>query len=467
MGLLTRKLLNNKIVGEMIAPQSDAILNRYLICDALSGFKAQIECTNASKDIRTLKRCISNLGIGQDEPMWENFTYRVDCKTSEAAYKFLLPIACALGKKCIYELDGNLMFSDMDPFYKILRTHGIKSEKIREDQIKVTGQLTGGTYIFPGDTDGQTLSGLLMALPLIKNKSTVMVENIPQSEPYVEMTVDIMKKSGIHIDVLKDQNGVSYVYKIPGEQKYDLASKINVEGDWALASYFFAGAAICGTSVTCTNLNLDTLQGDARFLNILRLFGAKVSWTEHQKIDAYEDNAGIFWSDVTVEGGHLNAVNIDATDIPQLLGPVMLLASCAEGVTIIKNASSLKLGKQRVENMIKAMADIGCRITELDDGILIEGSCGRPLTGGRVKSCNDYNIAMMTAIASCICDEPVVIEQADAVDRAYPDFFDVLDSMKKVPPLKCFGVPSSGHDSLDDNALDAPQSAPGSLRDNI
>lgn len=432
MALLTRTLSNNKINGTVNVPQSSSLIHRHLICGALSDSNYVVHYENNSKDVKATLKCIENLGLYEKESLaLENCIYRLECGQSDWAYKFLMPLAAAMGKECIFSLKGNLVFVSMDSFYRVLRTHGLKREILRPDLVKVTGHLTAGTYILPGVSDGQALSGLLMALPLLKENSTVMAEKKPQSEMYVDMTIDIMRKSGIKIDVLKDQNGLSRVYKIPGRQTYNLHTEEKIENDWSLAAYWLTGAAISGGEVTCVDMNIDSLQGDKRILNILKLFGAEIEAVKHEEPDAIEDGQEIYWSDVTVKGAPLKGVNIDAEDIPDLLGPVLLLASMAEGVSIIRNVENLRVSTEQVKNTVEAMEAIGAQITLVTDGILINGNAGVPLEGGRVGSHRDYKIIMMAAIAASVCKEAVVIENTDEVDSGYPEFFDELERLKR------------------------------------
>ena len=431
MGLITRIVSNEPINGTVEVPQAGSLLHRYLICCALSGLEPEFECTNDSRDIQVTRNCLGVLGLGGETISDENFVYRLECEESDSTYKFLLPIAGAYGKTCMYSLRGNLVFTSMDQFYRVLRTHGVKRDEIRPDLVKVTGRLTAGPYIFPGVSDGQALSGLLMALPLLKEKSAVMVEKKPQSEMYVDMTISMMRRAGISIEVLKDQNGLARVYRIPGGQRYEMSAVPVIEGDWELAAYWLTGAAVSGGSITCTNMNTSSFQGDRRILRILELFGVNVSEKQHEQPDAWEEGEPVCWSDITVNGGNLKGTNIDAADIPDLLAHVLLLASAAEGVSIIKNPVSIMMGADRVRKMVGIMTELGAQITEVPDGLLIDGSGGKQLFGGRIGTDHDYRLAMLGTMAAGICRKGVILEQSDAVERTYPQFFEELERLKQ------------------------------------
>ena len=391
-----------------------------MICGALAGAKIPSVEEYDPGDIRVTKKCLETLSLGNRSVSDENFTYRLECGDSDSTYKFLLPIASACGKNCIYGLRGNLVFTSMDQFFKVLRTHGVRREEIRSDLIKISGRLTAGTYIFPGITDGQALSGLLMALPLLNEKSAVMVEKKPQSEMYVNLTIDIMRQAGIDIEVQQEQNGLARIYRIPGGQHYSPVGVPKEEGDWELAAYWLTGAAVCGGNITCAGMNTDSFQGDKRILKILTLFGASVT----------ENDSDTGLSDITVIAGTLKGTNIDAQDIPTLLPHVLLLASVADGVSIITNPVSLRMGPERVKNLISLMTDLGAEITEIEDGLLVAGSKGAPLYGGRANTHGDYRLALITTMAAGVCRKDVILEHSDAAEIRYPGFFEELERLK-------------------------------------
>lgn len=445
--MITREVSNRPINGVLCVPQCKALLHRYLICCGLSTYQPVIDITNGADDIIATKKCLSRLGIGRQQSIDERrsgfFTLdesnecdndgfiRLPCGQSGTTYKFLLPLAGAFNKPCRFELDGNLVYDQMDGFYRVMRTHGLRREILRPDLIEVTGQLTAGTYILPGITDGQTLSGLLMALPCLKENSTVMVENPVQSEQYVDMTIALMRQAGIDIRAAEGLGGISRVYKVRGSQYYDMGTVGDFEGDWTLAAYWLAGAAISGGCLTCTNLDIESLQGDRQILNVLDQFGAKIQICWHDEPDINVEGQDIYWADVTAfSDGGLAAANIDATDIPDLVAPAILLACAANGISVIRNAVGPRMDFDRMQKMINVMTSLGAQITDTPDGIIVIGNGGVPLEGGVVDSHNDHKIAMMAAVAASICRNDVVIENCEVLQNAYPTFLNDLEKLK-------------------------------------
>jgi 3-phosphoshikimate 1-carboxyvinyltransferase len=433
LAIITSKVSNGRLEGTVKVPQSKSLLHRYLILSGLSKYHPLIVCTNNSDDIMATKRCLVDLGLIEKEsaPVHEDGIYRLDCGESGSTYKFLMPIVSTFNKTCRYRLGGKLVYNPLEGFYRVLRSHGVRREVLRADEVEVSGQLTAGTFILPGYTDAQSISGLLMALPLLEENSTVMVEKKIQSEAYVNMTIELMRAAGVKVNVIGNQSKFSRVYKVEGSQHYSVSVDTDIEGDWSLAAYWLVGAAISGGRVTCTNMDVESLQGDRYILNILDAFGANLRIKWHEEPDGWSGGRDIFWTDITVEGGDLYGIMLDGEDIPDLIPQVVLLACAAEGTTVIKNVGSLRLGESgRIKNIVKVINNLGGRIYESNNCLIIEGNGADGLVGGIVRAHNDHRIAMMAAVAAGICSDEVIIEGADAVSKSYPDFFEVLEGMK-------------------------------------
>ena len=121
-------------------------------------------------------------------------------------------------------------------------------------------------------------------------------------------------------------------------------------------------------------------------------------------------------------GAGLAAIDLDVTQIPDLVPVLAAVMSAAEGNSVITGAERLRIKESdRLETVRDFLSRLGADIECLDDGLSITGMAG--LAGGEVSSHNDHRIAMAAAVASCICREPVIIRGADAVSKSYPDFF--------------------------------------------
>ena len=179
------------------------------------------------------------------------------------------------------------------------------------------------------------------------------------------------------------------------------AGAFSVEGDWSNAAFLLAmGAEVSG-------LNTDSPQGDRKILDILRSFGAEIT----------EENGYIH-----VSLSSLHGAEIDASDIPDLVPVICSVASTAEGKTRIYNAGRLRLKESdRIKSTVEMVNSLGGNAEPTDDGIIVNGK--EALDGGTVESFNDHRIVMSAAVASQKCKNCVIINDAQAVNKSYPEFF--------------------------------------------
>ncbi|MBO4243536.1 MAG: 3-phosphoshikimate 1-carboxyvinyltransferase [Bacteroidales bacterium] len=265
--------------------------------------------------------------------------------------------------------------------------------------IKISGKMTGGETEIDGSDSSQFLTGLLTALPLAEKDSIIKVKNL-KSIPYVEMTLDIIRRFGGEI------NNQDYkVFAIKGGQKYH-AIDYTVEGDWSSAAGHLVAGAIAG-SATILGLNPASLQADKAIINVLMNCGA------HIEIDSDK---------ITVSKKDLLPFRFNATDCPDLFPVVASLASQCSGVSIIKGITRLAHKESnRALSIKEEFGKLGIAIELSGDNMIIHGG---KITGGHVTSHKDHRMAMAMAIAGLTAQDPVQIDDAEAVSKSYPKFWD-------------------------------------------
>jgi len=398
--------------GTVAAVPSKSHAHRLLICAALADVDTYITCGAESDDIDITSGCLKNLGARLDRdasgftvkpiayPMPDG-TIKLDCGESGSTLRFMLPVCCALGASAEFIMRGRLPRRPMEPLLGQLAAHGCEIARDADGNLKCSGGLTGGVYEIPGDISSQFISGLLLSLPLINDNSEISVTGKTESGPYIEMTMDALRIFGINIDRAND------VYKISGGRRYRSPGVVNVEGDWSNAAFWLCAGAIGGGGITCTGLNLDSGQGDRAVTRLLEEFGANVVFGEHS---------------VTVTPGKLQGIAIDAGDTPDLVPALSAVAAVADGETTIYNAGRLRIKESdRLRAVSETLRTLGADINETRDSLLIKGKGA--LRGGTVSSFADHRIAMMAAITSIVCENPVIITDAGAVNKSYPGFF--------------------------------------------
>ena len=424
-----------------IASKSHA--HRLLIAAALSDKPSRILTPDTSKDIEATIDTLNGLGasvirhddyievnpfaLSSDHSDGEKIqeTGKADCGESGSTLRFILPVIGALGKSCEITMHGRLGERPLSPMYEELIRHGLTLSPQGTNPFNISGKLTGGDYEIAGNISSQFITGLLFALPLIRNtdESTLHVTGKLQSRPYVDITLDVLRQFGINIkeDTLENADTL---FTIPGNQLYHSAEDITVDGDWSNAAFFLSAGALLKDGITVTGLNLNSLQGDKKILDILESFGADISVSASRPL-----------SEITVKNRvRLHGIEIDASDIPDLVPIISVVASLAEGRTIISNIERLKIKESdRVKTVISTLSTLGAVISEKDNSIIIDGVTS--LNGGTVDSFNDHRIAMSAAIASIGCRGPVTIKSPMAVEKSYPDFYNVLkDSLNLLYP---------------------------------
>ena len=206
------------------------------------------------------------------------------------------------------------------------------------------------------------------------------------------MTEQAVREAGIR--VIKEENG----YFIPGGQKYRAKAYETVEKDWSGAAFYLCMGALGTEGITVSGLRKDSLQGDRSILAVLRGFGAEVT----------ESEAGIF----VKRGASMKPQTIDASEIPDLVPVICVLAAGINGETRITHAERLRFKES----------------DRLADGLLIKGT--GTLTGGTVDPYKDHRIAMSAAVAAAICRDPVVIKDAECAGKSYPGFYQDLEQLE-------------------------------------
>lgn len=398
--------------GTLRAVASKSMAHRLLICAALSDQETQIICPDVSGDIDATVRCLSALGA---EIRYENGVFSVwpigenlrnapllDCGESGSTLRFLLPVAAALGADARFVMSARLAQRPLLPLLEAMQTHGCRFSRPAPNILVCKGRLQSGRYCIDGDVSSQFISGLLLALPLLDGQSDIMLTSLLESAPYAAMTRQVLSAFGVHWKGWHIQ-----------PQRFCSAGSYIVEGDWSNAAFWLCAGAVRG-EISLHGLNLDSCQGDAQIVSILKNFGADLNW--HEDI-------------LTVRAANLNAQTLDVRDIPDLVPPLALLAGCAHGQTRFLGAGRLR-GKEsdRLDSIAKTLNALGGHAQQTHDSLLITGG---NLTGGRVDSCGDHRIAMLAAIASTVCRKPVVLSGAEAVCKSYPTFWQHFDFLRK------------------------------------
>ncbi len=401
----TPSVLGGKI--KAISSKSDA--HRLLICAALSENETKIHCNVMSKDIAATLDCLKAMGteivVDGDVitvvPNSFNKKADLDCYESGSTLRFLMPVVSALGMNATMTGHGRLPQRPISPLKEEMEKKGVTFHTGISFPLHLTGKLQSGEYEIKGNISSQFVTGLLIALPLLNGNSKIKLIPPVESKSYLDITISVLRKFGIEIE--EQEN----LYIIKGNQKYISPKVITVDGDWSNASFFLCAGALSENGVTITDLEINSSQGDKKILDVLTSMGADV------KISGKE---------ITVKKNKLNGITVDASDIPDTVPIISVVATVCNGDTKIINAGRLRIKESdRIKSVVEMINAVGGSAEETDDGMIIHG--GNTLNGGKVNGYNDHRIVMSSAILSNLCKSNVEITDSNAVEKSYPDFF--------------------------------------------
>ncbi|OGU38791.1 MAG: 3-phosphoshikimate 1-carboxyvinyltransferase [Ignavibacteria bacterium GWB2_35_12] len=380
--------------------QSESVISNYSVCDdalaALDIIKALGSKIRSADEVLKIK--------GGKPP--ENKI--LNCRESAFCLRLFSAIASVYDIEFVLVAEKSLLKRHTGNMEEILCTLGVECKTNNDyPPIKVHGPIKGGNIKLDGSKSSQLLSGLLFSLPLAQKDSTIEVANL-KSKPYIDLTLDVLSKSGIEI-----RNDNYELFRINGGQNYSPA-KLEIEGDWSCASNFLVAGAING-EVEIGNLKLDSFQGDKVIVDLLNDVGAEVA---------------LFDNSIKVCSNELKQFEFDASDCPDLVPILAVLGCFCEGESVISNISRLA-GKEssRAEIIAKELNSLGAKIRLEEDSMRIEKSS---LRGGRVNSHCDHRIAMALGVAVLSSSEPVIIENAECVSKSYPDFWEDFEKVKQI-----------------------------------
>lgn len=395
------KIKPSPLSGSIEGIASKSVAHRALICACLAKGPSKITINTTSQDIEATVSCLRGMGafiekkgnVYSVEPIKEIPPIaKIDCGESGSTLRFLLPVICALGMNAQISGRGRLPERPLSPLKEELIRAGASISD--EFPLKVSGRIFCGEYSIKGNISSQFVTGLLMALAAAEGESRINLIPPVESRPYIDITLSVLRSFGVEV---REDNNTFYIKGGCLE-----GSEFAVEADWSNAAFWLcSGAEVRG-------LNPDSAQGDKAIIDVLRKMGADII-----------HNGNVYKADVS----GLKGAVIDASQIPDAVPVIAAIAATAEGETVICNAQRLRIKESdRIVSTAQMLRSLGADVKETDDGLIISG---KPvLSGGTVDSFNDHRIAMAAAVAAAKCEGDVIINDAGAVKKSYPDFYE-------------------------------------------
>ena len=382
------RIFPGKLAGQTAAIPSKSQAHRLLICAALADGPTQLYCAQSNRDLDATAACLNALGA-EVRATETGFSVRpmehipakatLPCGESGSTLRFLLPLAAALGVEATFRLEGRLPQRPLSPLWEELERKGCHLSRPTPDTILCRGQLQPGSFRLSGSISSQYFTGLMLALPLLSGSSRLLVQGQLESKPYVDMTRQTLALFGVQADL----------GEIQGFQRYQSPGRVTVEGDWSNAAFFLTAQAL-GSLVSVTGLNPDSAQGDREIRNLL------------QSMETCS--------------------TISGAQIPDLIPILAVFAACRQGA-VFTHIQRLRMKESdRVASTLAMITALGGHGWADADTMTISGT---GLTGGQVDAHNDHRIAMASAIAATCCSQPVILLDAQCVQKSDPHFWEV------------------------------------------
>ena len=330
---------------------------------------------------------------------------QLHCGESGLGIRMFTPIAALSGQPLTISGSGSLVNRPMNFFDEIFPQLNIAIQSQQGKlPLSIKGPLVPQTITVDGSLSSQFLTGLLMAFSAANAKGvTIHVKDL-KSKPYIDLTLSVLSAFGMKTPWVVQYE--QFVFEDNDHHAPEGALDYAVEGDWSGAAFLFVAGAIAG-EISIQGMKADSVQADRKILEAITDSGAALEWNE-----------GVY----KVSPGTLKAFAFDATECPDLFPPLVALAAYCEGVTTIKGALRLTHKESnRALTLQDVFGKMGISITLEGDIMKVHGGTG--VKGAHVHSHHDHRIAMAAAVAALRADGPITIDDAEAIDKSYPEFY--------------------------------------------
>lgn len=411
-------------------PGSKSISHRMLICASMASGTSTVKNLLNSDDIQYTMSALSNMGAvvtEKDRNFQEGDTIEVTgfsgCPkkfdkdiylgNSGTSMRLITGIAALGTEPYVLTGDDRMQERPMGDLLKALRMAGVEADSRHGNGAPPVvikgGSAVGGEISLDCSQSSQYLSAMLMMGAVLPKGLRINLPGKAVSAPYVDLTMDIMKQFGVNAGRISDT-----LYEVPGNQIYRAGHYV-VEPDLSNASYFWAAGAVSKSMVTVKDVNQNSLQGDKRLLDIFRHMGCTV--------DSNSQGIGVC-------GGDLNGVEVDMSDIPDVVPTLAIVASFAKGTTKVVNIEHLREKEcDRITAVVSQLRKMGVEASEGQDWLSVTGCKNHK--GAVIETFNDHRIAMAFSIAG-LKVQGIEIENEGCVAKSFPNYWDKFDSLGEV-----------------------------------
>lgn len=401
-------------------PGSKSYTNRALLIAGLTDGECRLEKPLVSDDTKYMIRALKAFGISVQE---EKEAFIVSGKSGKlsvpnedifignagTAMRFLTTLSTLAPGKIRLDGDERMRERPLADLLDCLTQMRIKAVSANNNGCPpidiIGGEVPGGEMKLAGDKSSQYLTSILLSAPYFKNDTCVNIQGDLTSKSYADITLDIMKTFGIHVE-----NENYQCFKVKTGDRYK-AQTYRVESDWSSASYFLAAAAVTGGEMTLQDINSDSVQGDAQFTSVLEKMGCQV---EKKSRSLY------------LKGNPLRGITINMNNMPDAVQTLAVIALFAEGKTVIQGIGNLRIKEtDRISALANELTRLGAEVKAGEDYLVI-----RPgkYSGAKIETYNDHRMAMSFAVAG-LKIPGVHIKNPQCVEKSFPDFFQRFEKL--------------------------------------
>ena len=414
-----------KITHELDAvvsvPGSKSIANRALICAALAGGESVISGVPDGNDTEAMIEALMLLGA-RIERTDDNVIVRsaidldriepitLNARLAGTTARFLTAVCGLVSGPTLITGESSLLSRPMNDLHQALLSLGISVEwKGDAGHLPVVihrGVTTGSTVVLPAAISSQFTSALLLISPLLPGGLSLSIVGEVVSQPYIDMTSVVMRSFGAQVDV-----ALSSMIVAAGDY---IGASFQVEPDASSSSYPLAAAAIVGGSVEINGLGSDSIQGDAKFAELLGRMGCDVQYTPHSVIVSRDRDT------------ELQGIDVDMRDMSDLVPTLAAVAVFASSPTTIRGVGFIRAKESnRIDDLVAELQTIGVNAQAAPDGLIVHPSQVR---GGVVDTHHDHRMAMAFALIG-IGSGGVEIANPSVVGKSWPGFWSMLDGL--------------------------------------
>jgi len=400
-------------------PGSKSITNRALVCAAMAQGRSTLTGALDSEDTGVMIRALGQLGVGCSANN-DRTELRIDgcggrfpedsvqlhVANSGTTMRFLTALLAASHGR--FRVDGIARMRErpIADLLSALQTlgGGARSEKDNgcPPVVLDANGLNGGVASIRGDISSQFLSGLLMASPLAASPVRLLVEGPLVSQPYVRMTMEVMKAFGVCVSERAMQQ-----FEISAPSEYR-ATSYSIEPDASAASYFWAVAAIAGGRVAVQGLGPNSLQGDVAFCDCLERMGCVIERRQ---------------AAISVQGPARHGIDVDMNAISDTVQTLAAVALFVDSPTVVRGVAHIRHKEtDRIADLAREIRKLGAHVAEFEDGLRITPGVTQPAT---IETYNDHRMAMSLALAG-LRIRGVRIRNPRCTEKTYPHFFNDL-----------------------------------------